>query len=84
MTLNFFLNSHLCHLNISNLASITAYQCNLASITAYQCNGHELDALSISTNGIKLMVEIIWTPSAFREMTILRLVTVLTLKENPD
>ena len=35
---------------------------------------YELDVLSISTNGLKLMVEIIWTPSAgnfYRDMTIL-------------
>lgn len=44
------------------------------SLAEYQSSGHELDVLSISTNGVKLMVEIIWTPSAgnfFRDMTIL-------------
>jgi len=44
------------------------------SITEYPSSGHELDVLSISTNGVKLMVEIIWTPSPtnfFRDMTIL-------------
>jgi hypothetical protein len=43
------------------------------SITEYQSSGHELDVLSISTNGVKLLVEIIWTPTAgnfFRDMTI--------------
>jgi hypothetical protein len=44
------------------------------SLAEYQSSGHELDVLSISTNGVKLMIEIIWTPSAgnfFRDMTIL-------------
>jgi len=30
------------------------------SITEYPSSGHELDVISISTNGVKLMVEIIW------------------------
>jgi hypothetical protein len=44
------------------------------SLSEYQSSGHELDVLSISTNGLKLMVEIIWTPSAgnfFRDLTIM-------------
>lgn len=44
------------------------------SLPEYQSSGHELDVLSISTNGVKLMIEIIWTPSAgnfFRDLTIM-------------
>ena len=43
------------------------------SISEYQSSGHELDVLSVSTNGVKLMVEIIWTPTGgnfYRDMSI--------------
>lgn len=45
-----------------------------ASITEYASSGHELDVFSISPKGIRLMVEIIWTPSSsnfFRDLSIL-------------
>jgi len=45
-----------------------------ASITEYASSGHELDVFSISPKGIRLMVEIIWTPSSsnfFRDLNIL-------------
>lgn len=44
------------------------------TITEYSSTGHELDVFSISPKGLKLMVEIIWTPTAsnfFRDLTIL-------------
>jgi hypothetical protein len=34
-----------------------------AAITEYPSTGQELDVFSINSEGVKLMIEIIWTPS---------------------
>jgi hypothetical protein len=42
------------------------------SLDEYQSSGHELDVISVTTNGVKLMVEVIWTPTPgnfFRDLT---------------
>jgi len=44
------------------------------AVEEYPDTGHELDVLSVTLNSIKIMVEIIWTPSTtnfYRDMTII-------------
>lgn len=45
-----------------------------ASIVEYPSSGHELDVFSVSPKGIKLMVEIMWTPTPtnfYRDLSLL-------------
>jgi hypothetical protein len=62
------------HAKLKNLMCEKLEEWYGVSISEYASTGHELDAFSISTNGVRLMVEIIWSPSTtnfYRDMTIL-------------
>lgn len=62
------------HKNLKGLVADKLEKWFGVSITEYPSTGHELDVFSISAEGIKLMVEIIWTPTTtnfYRDLTIL-------------